>query len=323
VISCDNQFNAALAALCGTQAVSAGAVAVVGSSDLYGNHITALAAAGIPVVGPAVTGPVETSSPFEFPLAGSTQSIYTAATYLLHSQGCDSVFAMDQTATAFTVSLNEAVKAETQALNIKYAGDAIQGSGDAAPAVNKAVGSGAQCIVGIESGDALLKLLTSLRQINKTITVASNPLSFTAPITQQLGASLAEGLNIVSAFYSDTDTSNPSIAAIHDQMSTYASGTDVNGFVVSAWTSMDFFIKLAQKLPSVTASSVLAAVKAANVSEPTLLGQNFSLATPLAVPGQHFFNAEYQGSQIKNGTLTPLNTFNVANDMIQFYKATS
>jgi ABC-type branched-subunit amino acid transport system substrate-binding protein len=78
VIVCDDQANPDQAAVCGRDAVSDRVVAVTSQSLLSASYIGELKAANIPLVGNAVVGAADFTSPLSFPIGASVLSAYPA-----------------------------------------------------------------------------------------------------------------------------------------------------------------------------------------------------------------------------------------------------
>jgi len=87
VIVCDDQANPDQAAVCGRDAVSDHVIAVTSQSLLSASYINELVAANIPLVGNAVVGAADFTSPYSFPIGASVLSTYPAGALGLIKDG--------------------------------------------------------------------------------------------------------------------------------------------------------------------------------------------------------------------------------------------
>jgi ABC-type branched-subunit amino acid transport system substrate-binding protein len=319
VESCDAQLSAAQSAACGQKAVSDNVLAAVGSLDLVGAHITPMLNANISSIGPSAVGTLELNSTNLWPMLPATPVIFGAVTQALAKLGkCKSVVTMSESAASVGKSLRAGVHTVAQANGVKTYDNVVLGSGDAGPAVQAAIATGAQCIEMIATGAGILRAMTALRQVNQTIKVGTNYNSIIDVLNQPGAAQLLNGIYTSDAQVVFTKT-NPVLQQYYKDMNKYASDGKRNGLSLNAYSAMQLTIGLMQA-GNTTAAALSQAIQTAKVDLPTYAGK-FTFSPTSPIQDLRSWNNIVNIGQMK-GTLEKIGgTYNALNDFQKYWPA--
>jgi branched-chain amino acid transport system substrate-binding protein len=218
IIVCDDQANPDQAAVCGRDAVSDHVVAVTSQSLLSASYINELVAANIPLVGNAVVGAADFTSPLSFPIGASVLSNYPAGALGLIKDG-DTKVAILRIATPLDTITDNATRAAIKTGGGTLVADVavpttVTDYGSYAQQLKQA---GANGVVLIESEAAQVGVIQAAAEIGYHPKWAIAYGSLTNSQLQQL-ASLVDGSVVYSDLPLVTDTALAGIKTFVAQM---------------------------------------------------------------------------------------------------------
>jgi ABC-type branched-subunit amino acid transport system substrate-binding protein len=218
IIVCDDQANPDQAAVCGRDAVSDRVVAATSQSLLSASYIKELVAANIPLVGNAVVGSADFTSPYSFPIGASVLSTYPAGALGLIKDG-DTKIGILRIATSLDTITDDATRA-----GIKSGGGTLVADvavpttvTDYGPYAQQLKQAGADGVVLIESEAAQVGVIQAAAEIGYHPKWAIAYGSLTNSQLRQL-ASLVDGSVVYSTLPLVTDTALPGIKSFIAQM---------------------------------------------------------------------------------------------------------
>jgi ABC-type branched-subunit amino acid transport system substrate-binding protein len=262
--SCDDKDTAADARACAQQAVSSGAIAVVGSDSLQnGEYLPVLAAGHVASFG---SNPLQLggdfTAPNSFPLEAGTASYPAAAGLTLLKLGATtiSLAAIDIGNNSLEVALNAGLAATGR--KVQNFVQVPAGAPDQAPYVTAALSGGTNGIVvwqqESDSINFLRQLSSSKNAKNTKVAVVSND---EAALFQQIGA-LGYGVGEVFNSYPTNQVSIPAVAqeVANFQAAGVASAlTDQDAD--NAYNAVMAFADIAKKVKDLTPASFMTAVE--------------------------------------------------------------
>jgi ABC-type branched-subunit amino acid transport system substrate-binding protein len=308
LIACDDAFDANKGAACARQAKTEGVVAIVGEDTSTGDStMPALDAAGIPSIGISASSPSENKSAFAFPLgSGSAGEVFGEA-LMFEKLGCQHPgLAYGDFAAAKFVADAWVTPVLTKG-GLKVAKNvAIPASAsDLTSYASSLTSNGVDCVAYIDNPDKTALLVKALRASNSKVKIIMPNTNWGPSRIKSLGGD-ANGLYIASGFASP-DQSNAKVKQYNTEMDALGGGTDRNELSQNAWNATHITAALLTGLPTISAATLTAAVKAAGSQDfsgavPTY---NWSAAVAL-LPGTRTFGSSVFFSVIKDGVLTPL-----------------
>lgn len=258
VLTCNEHNTADGAAACARQAVTAHAVAVIGSYSQFGDaFMPQLETSGIPYIGGyGLSGP-EFTSPVSYPVAGGTPALIAGSGRQLVAAGCRTV-ALIRPDTPAGDTLVGALGAALQPNNVKLTDiRANETSSDFAAQARQAIGTDrpGNCVTAALSAVPTLNLLDSLRrQPHQNTLLASVIGSFQQSVVDSTGGDAGP----LSGAYA-TGWYPPEDSKVWDQLRTVVRTRDAADLttidvsdpgVETTWVAYQVFLQAVQRLGS-------------------------------------------------------------------------
>ncbi|GAB2709893.1 ABC transporter substrate-binding protein [Kitasatospora kifunensis] len=256
VLTCNEHNTAQGAATCAKQAVTAGAVAVIGSYSQYGDaFMPQLETSGIPYIGGyGLSGP-EFTSPVSYPVAGGTPALIAGSGLQLVAAGCRTV-ALIRPDTPAGDTLVGALGAALTPNNVALTDiRANETSSDFAAQARQAIGTDqpGNCITAALSAVPTLNLLDSLRrQPHQNTKLASVIGSFQQSVVDSTGGDSGPLDGAYATGWYPPESSNvwdPLRAVIRTRAATeLTSIDDSDPGVETTWVAYQVFEQAVQRL---------------------------------------------------------------------------
>jgi branched-chain amino acid transport system substrate-binding protein len=309
VLECNTGLDPNKARACAQEAVDEGVVAVLGANTLYGDQtFPLLEAAGIASIGTFIGAPIDAASPVSFPLSSGLPGVFTGLPAALGEQGAENVGAiipdlgaatgvaelfMGQGATTAGVALNPAVLIPPDAT-------------DLAPYVASGTGDDVDGVVTVLIGDVYATLLQQVAASGYEGLQATQAGIVTAEVIEEAGDA-AEGLLLVGATTPFTNTKVPGVKMFRKDMKAYDSSLPLNDTAIVSWASMWVLERVAEKLATIDAASVLDAMGKVNDLDMGGITPPLSTTEPSGIPLlERMYNPTVVFSSVKNGKIKQL-----------------
>ncbi|WP_327068393.1 ABC transporter substrate-binding protein [Kitasatospora sp. NBC_01302] len=258
VLTCNEHNTADGAAACARQAVTGGAVAVIGSYSQYGDaFMPLLETSGIPYIGGYGLSSPEFTSPVSYPVAGGTPALIAGSGRQLVAAGCRTV-ALIRPDTPAGDTLVGALGAALTPDNVKLTDiRANETSSDFTNQARRAVGADqpGNCITAALSAVPTLNLLDSLRrQPHQNTRLASVIGSFQQSVVDSTGGD-AGPLNgaYATGWYPPESSKvwDPLRAVVRTRDAADLTSIDVSDpGVETTWVAYQVFVQAVQRLDS-------------------------------------------------------------------------
>ena len=306
VIKCDTKGNPNGAAACARQLVSAKVAATVATTSNFGASIVAiLAGARIASLGPFATSQADLADKNGFSFEPAAITVVPGQPNLAASLGAKKI-SLVVTQVPQTAELAQLAGLGLASYNLKIA-KTVQvpaGAPDMSSylAAAQAAGSDAICVV-LPPSDGVNFVKAAHAAGYKGILV-SDATTMLRDIHSGF-ASTVEGVYAVDLFKPASDTADPAVAKMLEEIhgSGYQGVIDLT--VEGAWASVHLFAQAAKGLSTVDSAGILAAMpKVTNFDIGIMPPVDFS--KPIPMPGVHVFNPNVFYEQVKNGVLVPL-----------------
>jgi branched-chain amino acid transport system substrate-binding protein len=305
LISCNTKTDPNVATQCARQAVSEKVAAVVGlTSNNEQQILPILQSAGIPAIGTVVFSGAAGSSPVNFGFNSGVVGAFAGGAELLAAQGAKKITFLgpsDVKAAAGAISSFEAGAriARVQATApIGFTSTQVQFDA----VVQNLMQQGSDGVLAYGSSTAQqVSLIRAIRQRDPKIIIS------TAAIRPEVITALGAGANgVYSVGLSQPATSGArGVKLFNSDMDAYGGSASRTDQAEGAWAAVWTFERLAAKLPSVTSSTVLDALKGmrnydmGGIYPPISTDQKFT-----AVPGfPTIYNPTVVYQVVKNGQL--------------------
>lgn len=301
---CDSKGNGNVANACARAAVSNGTVADIGGFSFVGTPMEIMNAGKLPMIGRTPGfNPKEYSFPTVFPyfgvgLTGMSAAVYAAVKFE-HATKIALITSPPANALYFPTGI-----AEAKALGATITGtiSAMPGS-DLTSAVLKAKQNGTQAIAAITP--IVDQVIVAARQNGITLPIVSS----LQPAQIKSVGSAGEGVKSIEPFQLPT-ASEPGLEQMQKEFNQYAPGIPQTVFTLPAWLAVHMFADVANKLPSVTRASVLAAFQNLTNQYAYDLIPPYTTSVKFKGLGGAFpslFNPSLYLQQVKSGQLVQLN----------------
>ncbi|WP_433359788.1 ABC transporter substrate-binding protein [Streptosporangium sp. CA-115845] len=268
---CNDKFDPNEAASCAREAVSEGAVAVVGgTTPNAGAILPILEEAGVAwLAGSGTSGPIELTSPVSYPINAGAPGMTIGAGAKAVALGGKNVVIMAGE------NENAQINSEQSARGVKAAGGTstmITVPLNAADYAASAAAALARKPDGISIGSTpedTAKIVQALRQTGYSGVITGPSSLFPPSSLQALGAS-ATGITVLSRLAPTTSTDIPEIKEFVDQMTAADPQVRIEDLGLNAWTGVRLFGKLLQGRTVDGPKSVIDAL--ADIKTPIELG---------------------------------------------------
>lgn len=259
---CNDNDNPDEASVCVRDAVSDGAVAVIGGLTQQGDAITSgLEQAGIVYTGQRALSPGDFASPISFPLVGGGAASFSGlGQWAAEELGCESAYAITS-----DIPVSRSSEDVFQR-GIEFGGGEFAGSTvtpavnpDYAPAAASAAGSGADCITFIVPPPEMPKAVEPVRQAAGDATLLSTAGS-APPLIVEILSDVVEGMYLADSQLPVDFEGNDTIDQFHEEMQVTAPDADADAFALTSWLGVKV---LADALESIDGEIDAAAVREA------------------------------------------------------------
>jgi branched-chain amino acid transport system substrate-binding protein len=265
LVVCDSKGDPNAGRACARKVVSAGVVAVVGSSTSADATVfPILEKAGVPVVGTTPTSAVNGESDVSFCFNPGVVGAFFAPPAALKAQGAKKVSMiypsnLGPASALAKTSFEQGVKKTGLQSGVVAGFNSGDSQFDAQ--VSKATADGVDGVFAFATGENLAPLIKAVRQQAPDVKVATLTASLTPQVIEALGPA-ADGVAAVAFTQPATATQLPGIKQFNQDLDKYADG-DVrrNDRSVSAWASVRAFEQIAAGLPEITRQSVMQAMQ--------------------------------------------------------------
>jgi branched-chain amino acid transport system substrate-binding protein len=265
LVTCDNAGNPNQTNTCATQAESVGASAIVGSAVFFPAAWSILNKEQIPYLFGESLTPDEDKSSISFPLSGQLGWYYGIAAYLKKlGVKHPALIRCEIDACAYGGTLiDQAYKLDGMDPGKTVVAPLATTDYSSFAASAMAGGTDAVIVTGTEA--TAVPEATALRQQGFTGKIISVSADINQDAVSQLG-SAGDGLYVVGLIQAPT-TSGPQISEFTKYMDQVDSSAKKDELALSTWASVQLFAKVASGLPTVNASTVLAALTSAKVGQ--------------------------------------------------------
>jgi ABC-type branched-subunit amino acid transport system substrate-binding protein len=309
---CDDGGSPSAAIQCTETQIAAGAVAEVGEGTAYFQEVEPyLAEAGVPVVGGNNGDLSFGTSDVAFAFSGGAPSAFVALPEELKAAGATKVNLIYPSDLGSAGAENR----EEFILGAKMADIPVGNitgipttTADFGPAVAHATAGGVNGVASFMPGAGEAQLIKTLHSDAPNVKVAATSFSMTPSVISSLGSS-GNGL-LVSAVgnpYAASDA--PWVKLYQEQLAKYQPGAPLDDDSLIGWSSVWALAQVGKTLPSITRSSLLAAMRKLNNFS---LGGAFANLTTTAHPCQsgclgqtNLYSPYVIFYTLENGKLTP------------------
>jgi ABC-type branched-subunit amino acid transport system substrate-binding protein len=299
VVVCDTKFDPNAEAACGRQAVAAKALAVVGGeSNISGDYLPIVAAAGIPDVASSINTPVQTTNSLSFPIDSGAEAALAAAGPVCASQGGKTLRAAYAAFAVGKWAVDLSVPVGTTAAGIKRGPDvSVPTTTTDFSAAAASLMQGTDCVTFLMGTPQAAPMIEALRQAGFTGQIILDADVLNVKDIPALGAA-ANGVWIVSSV-------QPSLGR---QMTAELKADNVktptiDGSSASAWVGVHLIANLLKKGPVTSA----ALIKALRKSGPQTIAPiaPFDLSQRVAEfpKGVNLYSSYVSVARIENGVV--------------------
>lgn len=301
---CDSKGNGNVANACARAAVSNGTVADIGGFSFVGTPMEIMNAGKLPMIGRTPGfNPKEYALPTVFPYfgvgeTGMSAAVYTAVKFL-HATKIALITSPPANALYFPTG-----EAEAKALGATITGtiSAMPGS-DLSSAVLKARQNGTQAIAEITP--IADQVVVSARQNGVTLPIVSS----LQPSQVKSVGSAGNGVYSIEPYQLPT-APDPGLEQMQKELNAESPNIPQTVFTLPAWLAVHMFADVANKLPTVTRASVLAAFQHLTNQNAYDLIPAYTTSVKFTGLGGMFpslYNPSLYLQQVKDGKLVQLN----------------
>jgi ABC-type branched-subunit amino acid transport system substrate-binding protein len=307
---CDDDFTPNGATKCAEQAVEQNDVASVGSVEIYPNYFPILQEAGIAYIGGEGLNAAELNSSNSFPLSGGFASWYYGEVALGSAKGAKTLTNVCvQTSCSLSQSLLDSAAAKKGMAKPRQVVAQLNQADYSSVAAQAMSGNPSMITISTPATE-IAQIESSLKQMGYSGLIVGVAAVYTQQIADTVG-SAADGTYQVSNLVSVNDTSNPAVAEFNKELTKQDPSAEHDEVSLTTWTAYQLFAAVAKRLSSVTASSVLAAMK--TLSDPVNLGDVPPYSTvgkKSPVPGYtQVFQTSVDFNEVVNGKFTQIQSF--------------
>ncbi len=307
IITCETKGDPNVAAECGREMVSKGAVALVGDiSGVSGGFLPVTEAAGISSIGHFSVGSADLTAKLTWP-------IVSGAPALIIGQGVLAGQIKATKPSLVRVDLDAVAQAAQLAnLGLQSAGLTVNntvavppGAPDMSSYVAAATGGGTDAVIVIMTPQDLANFTKALRQSGSEIPVISD----SANVLRAMNAGFTdemEGVYAVSWGKPATLTDDPDVTQFLKEMDAKDPDATKDDTATNVWVSVHLFADIVKDMPQIDAAAVTAAMPSVTDYESGIFPPtNFSQVQQL-LPGIRLFNTSVLFTQIKAGEFVPV-----------------
>ena len=301
---CDSRGNGNTANACARTAVANGTVADVGGFNFAGTPVEIMNAGKLPMIGRTPGfNPKEYALPTIFPYFGVGETGMSAAVYaaVKYEHATKIALITSPPANALYFPTGEA-EAKALGATITATISAMPGS-DLTSAVLKAKQNGTEAIAAITP--IVDQVIVAARQNGVTLPIVSS----LQPAQIKSVGSAGEGVDSIEP-YQLPSAPDAGLQQMQKEFNAYAPGIPQTVFTLPAWLAVHMFADVANKLPTVTRASVLAAFQHLNKQYAYDLIPPYTTSVKFAGLGGLFpslYNPYLYLQQVKGGALVQLN----------------
>lgn len=315
---CDSASNPNSTEACARSAVSKKAPAVLSWGFAGGSYVAVLEEAGIADIGNTLSAPLQFTSKVSFPLsaggAGSVAGFGAIAVQLK----CTRLAYIVSTSPAYAAAVKataENVKKVAEAHKIAV-GDLIQaplGAPDFTPYIANAQQQKADCAIVQGSGADAVGMVKAARQANFSGKLISANAMFPPASVKSLG-SLLDGLYADDVVWpASSPGDHKGVQQFVREIETYSSEPSFLSQDELAWAAVKLFAHVANKVETVDAASILAALNQLHDYDPGVAPVvSFDSPPPPGALGPRMFQPNVVIGKFEGGKLVPQGFYNVA-----------
>jgi ABC-type branched-subunit amino acid transport system substrate-binding protein len=311
-INCDTQENPSLGGECTEQAISAGAVVVIGDTESSQTATDALLNnAKIPEIGSAILVAEALEDPLWFDTTGGPQAAFVGMPEALAAQGAKKVSIIYPTGLGPVDSQLVSAFEEGAKIAKVSVGNVVGvplSTSDFAPAVASALAGGADGLVAFGLGASEVSLVQAVRAADPSIPVATGTFTLTPSNISALGSS-GNGLTVVGTGAQPTENI-PAAKQYRADLKKYfgsAGLAQMSDQTFANWIDVQIFKDVASGLKQVTNKTLYNALKNTDVTSTGGFSPPVNLAQPCKVCGPYvrLLDPTVTFLTLKNGVLTP------------------
>lgn len=303
---CNDQADPNVSAKCAQDAVSQGAIAVLGGLSVGGSGmVPVLEQAGIPLLSHPIN-PLEFTSKISWPIPGGTPVSFSgAAIGLVKTYGCKKVDAITQSLPSSLASADFAdagLKSLGMKLNAKIAVPTT--NADYGPPVAQVVSNGSDCVVLAlppgEAGKAIAALGSGAPGVKAGLAAAS----LTQALIDQVGKA-TEGVLLSDSFL-PVNSEDPGMKAFRDALAKYKPDAKPTSAGVVAWSAVASVKAAAESVQGpITAAAIQEELGRLTAVE-TGVGPALDFTKPLGIKDfDRILNTNVVTYTVKDGTYGP------------------
>jgi ABC-type branched-subunit amino acid transport system substrate-binding protein len=307
IVTCETRGDPNVAAQCGRDMVSQGAVALVGSiSTVSGGFLPVTEAAGISSIGHFSVGPADLTATLTWP-------IVSGAPALIIGQGVLAGELESQKPSLVRVDLDPVAQAAQLAnLGLQSSGLTVNntvavppGAPDMSSYVAAATSGGTDAVIVITTPQDLANFVRALRQSGSDIPVISD----SANVLRAINAGFTdemEGVYAVSWGKPATETEDPAVAQFLEEMDAKDPDATKDDTATNAWVSVGLFAELVRDMPQIDAAAVTAALPSVTDYESGIFPPTDFSEVQQLLPGVRLFNTSVLFTQVEGGEFVPV-----------------
>ena len=300
IISCDTKNVASGAAECGRRAVDEGVVAMVGNLGIFSSEFMPLMAQSkIASIGLEPSTADDFSSPASFPIAGGAPVVLAGLAAALAEGGAKHI-TLARLDIGPAAGLGQFSDAGLKRFNLTVRDVPVPvGAPDMSPYATAALSGGTDAIIVSQAQQDAVNFVLAVRQADPKIPIALIATSL-GDVVRAIG-SPANGIIEVA---SDT-TALKSAAEKQYEVDMKAAGySNVTGFRLASYASVELFKKIAENLPKITAPAVFDALQQSSSLD---VGLTAPLQFKTSIDGfPRVFNPCLFASRVDGDNLVPI-----------------
>ncbi|HST38419.1 MAG TPA: ABC transporter substrate-binding protein [Conexibacter sp.] len=311
LLTCDDGGDPAKNLKCAREAVDARVAAVVSIEAVSGDYVGVLEKAGIPLVAPYGLVPEELSGRTSFPITAGGPGLTAGAGAAVADAGAKQVAIVYEGTQAGQLSAQAgAAGLASRGLRpVKQVAMPID-TPDASSVVAASTGDDVDGVVLLVRPESAAKYLLAKSQSGSDALVGSYDSSLVPAVIEQLGPA-ADGVVMASSFKPPTESDDPGVKRYLDELAAYDESLEPAKFAIPGageqiWSAVHLFAETADRLDSVDAASVLAALPRVTAFD-SGLSAPVDFAAPIrAFPGlTRIFNTKMLFGTVKDGAFVP------------------
>jgi ABC-type branched-subunit amino acid transport system substrate-binding protein len=296
LISCDNAGNVDKDVACAQEAVSDNVAAAVGVITLTQQQsVPIIAAAHIPVIAAADTGPIFRQSPESFPVLSAPPIYAGQAAALLAKRECKhpAILAITTTdATAASKSFAKYMKLHDPSASPTKTVTVATGSVDVSAQVAQVLSGGTDCLGTALDPTTQAETFTAVGKSGQNTLIAANSTDVSIPLLQGLGAEASD--IVISSPYYLSPGDSPQMAQYYAAMNKINPKATKDAIAEGGYDGVEIFAQAAKGLTTIDGATVTAALqKLSDVNTGLSAPVDFSKPNPLSCMPRVFNTQEF------------------------------